>query len=227
MEIIKLISSIITIFFLVSCSDDSEIETGEIKTIKILWKSISKSNSNDVFLDARKILSRTEIDKAKVPVLFVELKSTGQNGTLTPYPGEGVGKTWLGADGATITLDNGVLKASRGMGNDLMGSKSSKPSWRHINKKSEYTRELLYLNGKNQVFSQVLNCQIYAFSQQEIIMIWEVKFLVYKFEEHCSANDKKIKNVYFIDKSGIARRSLQYHSETIGYLLIERLDQLN
>ena len=37
---------------------------------------------------------------------------------LTPIPGQGVGQTWLGADGATITLDKGVLKASRGMGND-------------------------------------------------------------------------------------------------------------
>ena len=37
----------------------------------------------------------------------------GQNGTLTPYPGKGIGQTWLGADGATITMEQGVLKASK------------------------------------------------------------------------------------------------------------------
>ena len=81
-----------------------------------------------MFVDARNLLSREQIDAAKIPVLFVELES-GQNGTLTPYPGHGLGQTWLGADGATITLERGILKASRGMGDDLMGSSSSMPSW--------------------------------------------------------------------------------------------------
>ena len=35
------------------------------------------------------------------------------------------------ADGATITLERGILKASRGMGNDLMGSTSMLP-WSKI-----------------------------------------------------------------------------------------------
>ena len=30
------------------------------------------------------------------------------------YPGQGVGQTWLGADGATITLEQGILTASEG-----------------------------------------------------------------------------------------------------------------
>ena len=69
-----------------------------------------------------------------MPVLFVGLTS-GQNGILTPYPGQGDGQTWLGADGATITLGKGVLKASRGMGDDLMGSSSFMPPWSNIKKK--------------------------------------------------------------------------------------------
>ena len=40
------------------------------------------------------------------------------------YPGQGVGETWLGADGATINLDKGILKATGGMKGDLMGADS-------------------------------------------------------------------------------------------------------
>ena len=87
------------------------------------------------FIDARYLLSREQVDAAKTPVLFVELAS-GQNGTLTPYPGQGFGQTWLGADGATITLERGILKASRGMGDDLMGSSVSIPPWSKIYKKT-------------------------------------------------------------------------------------------
>ena len=102
----------------------------------LLKKAFDSSNKPKQFIDARNLINREQIDAANIPVLFVELAS-GQNGTLTPYPGQGVGQTWLGADGATITLERGVLKASRGMGDDLMGSSSSMPPWSKINKKTE------------------------------------------------------------------------------------------
>ena len=64
------------------------------------------------------------------PMLFVELKS----GQTAPHPlsWQVIGQTVVAADGATITLERGVLKASRGMGNDLMGSSSSMPAWSKI-----------------------------------------------------------------------------------------------
>ena len=40
-------------------------------------------------------------------------------------PSDGVGETWIGIDGATLTLDKGVLIASHGMGNDIMGGHTS------------------------------------------------------------------------------------------------------
>ena len=119
MEVNKVSLFSVIIIALTSCTNAPELETGEI-TIPLLLKEVfNQSRSKEVFPDARELLSREQIDTAAVPVLFVELES-GQNGTLTPYPGLGVGQTWLGADGATVTLDKGVLKASRGIGNDLM-----------------------------------------------------------------------------------------------------------
>ena len=112
MEVKKtlLTSVLISILVLVSCSSTPELETGEIKTLAILDQALKQSNKAKRFIDSRLLLTRKQIDKAKLPVLFVELLS-GQNGTLTPYPGQGIGQTWLGADGATITLERGILKA--------------------------------------------------------------------------------------------------------------------
>ena len=100
-----LISVLISI--LTSCSNTPELETGEIKTLAILNQAFQKANQPKQFIDARNLINREQIDAANIPVLFVELAS-GQNGTLTPYPGQGVGQTWLGADGATITLERGM-----------------------------------------------------------------------------------------------------------------------
>ena len=215
----------VVISLLVSCSNTPDLETGEIKTLALVKQAFQQSNKPKRFIDARLLLNRKQIDKAKVPVLFVELPS-GQNGTLTPYPGRGVGQTWLAADGATITMDRGVLKASRGMGNDLMGSASSMPSWFLINKKTEtYRRELGYINGDNKIFAEVFSCDIEKINSGEFIKIWGIIFKVAQFEEQCLNSSLKFTNTYHVDTQGIVRRSSQYHSDTLGSVTMERLDR--
>ena len=210
-------------FILASCSNTPDMETGEIRTLQLIKKSFDSSNKPKQFLDARNLISRKQIDAANVPVLFVQLRS-GQNGTLTPYPGEGVGQTWLGADGATITLERGILKASRGMGDDLMGSSSLMPNWSKINKKTQpYSRELNHITGNNKISKRVFRCSIEKTSTEEHIEIWDVNFKVDTFEENCSDGSFKFKNTYQVDTQGIVRRSTQYHSDTLGSILLERL----
>ena len=218
-----LISFLITL--LVSCSNTPELETGEIKTLALLQQAFNQSNKPNRFIDSRSLLTRNQIDEAKVPVLFVELPS-GQNGTLTPYPGKGIGQTWLGADGATLTLDRGILKASRGMGDDLMGSTSSMPPWSKINKKTgTYSRELAHITGNNKIYKRVFSCNVEKANSEELIKIWGVDFKVAKFVESCFDSGFTFKNVYHVDTRGIIRKSLQYHSNTLGSIIIERLDR--
>ena len=209
-----------------SCSSNSELETGEIKTIELIKKAIDDLSQPKVFIDSKQLLSRDKIDSFKSPILYVELDS-GQNGTLTLYPGQGVAQTWIGADGATITLDGGVLKASRGMGDDLMGSSSSMPPWVTIkNEEANYLRKLHYLTGNNKISLITWDCKIKKHNRKETLVVWEVKFTVTKYLENCLNNEKIITNIYYLDKKNIVRKSLQYHSETVGHILTERLDRL-
>jgi len=225
MEMKIFLINLALILTLASCTNTPELETGEIQTLQLLKKSFGAENRSNIFIDSRTLLSRKQIDAANIPVLFVELKS-GQNGTLTPYPGQGIGQTWLGADGATITTDRGILKASRGMGIDLMGSSLSMPPWAKINANSvRYERKLVYMTGNNKILELSLECKIQKNDLKETIKIWGVKFSVRKFDENCTNNQIKIKNTYFVDDRGIVRRSLQFHSDTIGYILTERLER--
>ena len=221
----KFFASLALILILASCSNAPETETGEIRTLQLLKKAFDSSKKPKQFINARNLINRKQIDEANMPVLFVELAS-GQNGTLTPYPGQGDGQTWLGADGATITLERGILKASRGMGDDLMGSSSSIPSWSNINKKTLfYSREHNYITGNNRVSKLIFKCNIEKTSSGDLIKIWDVNFKVAKFEEGCSTAGFTFKNTYQVDTRGIVRSSTQYHSKTLGSILIERLDR--
>ncbi len=221
----KFITTLASILILASCSNAPETETGNIRTIKLIKDAFENSRKPTKFFDARNLIDREQIDAANIPVLFVELAS-GQNGTLTPYPGQGVGQIWLGADGATITLEKGVLKASRGMGDDLMGSSSNMPHWSKINKKTKtYSRELDYITGNNKISKRVFICDIEKTNSGGFIKIWGINFKVDKFEERCSDSSFTFKNTYHVDSKRIVRRSSQYHSETLGSILMERLDR--
>ena len=222
---IRFLSIFLALVGTVSCSNNSELETGEIKIFQVFQKVLSQPKKPEVFLDARQLLSRKKVDEFQKPILYVKLE-TGQNGTLTQYPGQGVGQTWLGADGATITFDRGVLKASRGMGDDLMGSSSFSPQWTKINdNKKVYIRELNYLTGNNKTSSLLLKCKMKKNQELERIEIWEVKFLVRKFTEECFNDHKEITNIYYLDNYNLVRKSSQYHGETVGYIQTERLDR--
>ena len=221
----KCVANLLFIFALASCSNTTDMETGEIRTLQLLKNVFDKPKGSGVFADARNLLSREQIDAAKTPVLFVELPS-GQNGTLTLYPGQGVGETWLGADGATITMDQGILKASRGMGDDLMGSNSSMPRWSQLKQKTKpYKRELVYITGNNKLFARNFDCKLRREEKKEVVKIWKVEFRVTKFEETCNHKSLEIKNTYYLDHQDIVRKSFQYHGNKIGYIITERLER--
>ncbi len=216
----------VLISVLASCSNTPELETGEIKILEIFNRALKQSNQPKKFIDARFLLNREQIDEAKVPVLFIELPS-GKNGTLTPYPGQGIGQTWLSADGATITLDRGIVKATRGMGDDIMGSSSNMPKWSKIDQNfTTYKRKVSFLNGNNKISKRIYNCNVRKSNKKEFIKIWEVEFLVTKFAELCDHNGFEIKNFYYLDNRDIVRKSSQYHSDTLGYISTQRLDRL-
>ena len=193
----RFFASLFFVVILTSCSNTTELETGEIRTLQLLQKSFDNSNKPKPFINARNLINRKQIDAANIPIIFVELES-GQNGTLTLYPGQGIGQTYLGADGATVTLEKGILKASRGMGDDLMGSSTSMPPLSEINKnKVIYSRELSHITGNNTISKRVFVCDIQKTNGEELIKIWGIDFKVTKFEESCFDGTVKFKNIYY------------------------------
>ena len=224
MEVTKGLVKLVLFFTLIGCSNTFERETGEIKTLSLLKQAFTENKSKGQFLDARKLISREEIDAADVPVIYIELAS-GKNGTLTLYPGQGNGQTWLGADGATVTFDQGVLKASRGLGDDLMGGASSMPSWPVIDGSEKYIRKMSYLDGSNKIILRTFDCEISKANDPQKIQIWQVDFIVTVYQEICSDESGQIENKFYLDQRNTVRKSKQFHSDGLGYIITERLER--
>ena len=215
---------LLSLIIITACSNSSDFETGEIKAIKNLREALIARNTPTRILDTRTIITRQKIDDAKIPVLFMELEN-GQNGTLTLYPGQGVGETWLGADGATVTMERGILKATRGMRNDVMGGTSSMPDWSKIDNTSSYGRQLAYLTGDNQIVSLTFSCKVTKKGAAVRQTLFDVPFKTQEFVETCVHQSKTFTNTYFVDRNFTVRKSTQYHGPALGYITIERLER--
>ena len=218
---------LLVIFFglaaLTSCSNSSDLTKGEIEIFSLVRGALKTQARPDKFVDARKLVTRDKIDASGMEVLFVELES-GKNGTSVKYPGANVGEVWLGVDGTTITFKDGHLIATRGLGEDMMSSEGTFPSFHLISGSAEYFKTQSWLSEDNQTKSLNYSCTAAVESARKAIIIFDKTFLVQRAVETCKAGDSTIKNEYFFERNGVVRRSRQFHSPALGYIFVERLD---
>jgi len=220
----KLVFSILFLLALSACGNSPELETGETKVLKIIKDKMETPSGATAYIDARKLVSREILDSVGVPILFVEI-DRGQNGTLSQYPGEGIGQTWLAVDGSTITLENGILKATRGMGDDLMGSEiSHEINWSDL-KEVSYKRRMAYLRLDNKTLINEYSCTLTDMNSMETINLFDADFSVKHMQETCRGLAGSFVNDYYIDTEGLVRNSRQYQGAKIGYMTIARLDR--
>jgi hypothetical protein len=214
-----------TLIFLTTmgCSQTIENDSSSVATLMEIKALFERREVSLDPIDVRKVVTRQMIDDAAIPLLFVE-KGNKQNGTYALYPGESIEETWLGADGSTLTLSNGELLATRGLGNDLMGS--SFPRLAMLNERvgMSYGKEMRFLTSDNQLFDISLLCNITEADSNENIYIFDLKHDVRKYSETCTGNDLSINNEFWQKNDGQIVMSTQYHSESLNYLLLMRLN---
>ena len=66
------------------------------------------------------------------------------------------------------------------------------PSWSKL-KTSQYRKEMQFLAGDNQIYSNVLQCEMTKGDEWLIVEIWDVNFELILFEETCEGQVKAIK----------------------------------
>ncbi|WP_296427267.1 YjbF family lipoprotein [Yoonia sp.] len=143
------------------------------------------------------------------PVLLVQIMNRGAVAVLTRVAMNGPIETFLTPDGISLSLHDGLLVATRGLGFDLMAADVGGPLGAVMGNANDAPREHRYLDGENHVSRDVFDC-IYTRSAADHI------------REICSRAGNAFENTYIVDVFGLVRVSRQWVSEGVGYLLIER-----
>jgi hypothetical protein len=154
-------------------------------------------------------------------VLAALVETTKAAGTLSIIGTNGGNATWRSADGIGLTLDRGVLFATRGLGADLYTAETAPvlAAW----PSGAYTRTLRHLDGENRVVATPLTCRLADQGATEIAAGGQ-PFPVRHAVETCrAAGLPDIRNDYWRAADGTMRQSRQWIAPALGHVTLQQL----
>jgi len=128
--------------------------------------------------------------------------------------------TWVDQTNTSMTFENGLLVATRGLVRDLMGADVS-GSWNAIrNGGGTAQRRHDFLSDQDEISTELLQCSIVS-EGTEVITRAEKKISTRRFREKCEGERLTFTNIYWVNQRGAMVRSLQAVTPDAGYLQID------
>jgi hypothetical protein len=150
----------------------------------------------------------------------VNYRDLGRWDTLVAAGSNGPRVTWIGSANLSVTMENGIVVATRGLPRDLMGADASQ-TWAAIRAGGGTAqRRHDFLDDLDQISARVLQCSIASMGPDPFERR-EQTYNTTRFEEKCVSDQLQFTNVYWVNQSGQVVRSLQAVSPDAGYLQID------
>ncbi|TCP60236.1 group 4 capsule polysaccharide lipoprotein GfcB/YjbF [Rhodovulum bhavnagarense] len=163
-------------------------------------------------------LSRAQLDALPGPILQAEIESRGTFARLAFLAANGPYQTWSSADSATITLREGVLVATRALGNDLM-SADVVDILRMLRDPSvsEAARVHRYIDGLGHLYTRTYRCEVTG-REPDRLEIAGTILPVTRITEHCIGAGAEFENLYWLERDGRIRAGRHWVSPDIGHI---------
>ncbi|TDE38859.1 YjbF family lipoprotein [Antarcticimicrobium sediminis] len=170
-------------------------------------------------LSNRKASPRTgpeQMDMA-AGILAVQWESNGQTAGLGLVSRRENAETWSTLDGTTLTLENGVVIGTAGLGPDLFSVDVDPVRSRPLDRPAPRIHR--YVDGENHVQLSAFVCSMSV--DHDVSVPWDGKTMkVSRFDEACTGSNIQFENYYLYSKSGYLLGSKQWIGLKTGYLLL-------
>jgi hypothetical protein len=175
--------------------------------------------------DLRGLLSRAAIDRSPQPLILAELPSQNVVATLIPRDTLDSVVTWRTGRGQTLSFRDGVLVATRSLGNDLMSADvAGTQAALRGGPQQGYSRLMTYLDGQGQTLFRAMLCGMDA-GQPATVNSFGVAFPTTLRIETCFTTGKRVENRYWLNADSTMRRAEQWVGPGTGPLTIEWLSR--
>lgn len=201
---------------LAGCSNEVD-KAGMLSVFKQSLPSLGKKAAPAQPVDIAAVMQNTrgpvtvirQLNQGNTPIPVVQIETNGAY------------RTYATGSRQTMTFRQGLVTATRGLGNDLMSSVTNE-SLALISARHEGTakRELRYLDGRNDIFVFNFECEIFVTGSSHLRQ-GTVSAPVTELTENCVAPSRKFTNTYKVDRSGMILSSQQWISPYQGYFDID------
>lgn len=170
----------------------------------------------------RQTLTREAISQSPTSLMLAEIPARAGQAVVAPVLANGDRLTWGTNDGITLTLQDGLVVGTRGLGGDMMGAEV-RGTRAALRSGGTSVRIHDLIGGEDQVERLSYQCDVVV-AGQERIGIFGRAFDTTKVVETCRGAELAFENAYWVEGNGRIRKSRQWISADVQYLLLERLD---
>ena len=165
--------------------------------------------------------SRAELEQSGGSILYVALPESGAQALLSPVAQNAGSITWLTSDEITLTTRNGLVVATRGLGDDLMSADISDvlPA---LADGGRATRIHYRLDGDNRTVEMRFACEVRG-GGDEMLEIVGRRVATIHLVETCQGAGESFVNHYWLSLQGQLMQSRQWLTPGIGTVTTRRL----
>jgi hypothetical protein len=213
---------------LVACSSEKKTQPGLGQiAISMARARLQKASVETVNLTSKPPqITRAQIEAVGRPAVFVTIPRAGSAVAAFELTQNRGFKTYMGGDQSTITLQNDIITATRGLGVDLIAQDLSiSPSALFTGTfPKTYKRRQRHLTGEGTLATFEFTCAIIPAEKNETITVFDANHPVRQFTELCQNTQRAFQNSYWVDlASGIVWQSHQSVSKEVGHVIVQRV----
>jgi hypothetical protein len=211
---VKLGAGIIVTFALASCGSLGQSGIGARLTGMVTGQTAAPEAPENALVPAE------EMQANPGKYVRVNIRNQGAWASLVQAAQNGDRSTWIGQSNISMTFENGLLVATRGLPRDLMGADVSQ-SWTAIeNGGGTAERRQDYITDQDGISAALLQCSIVSEGSDDITRA-EVMIETTRFKETCTSDVFAFSNIYWVNRQNKIIRSLQAVSPDAGYLQLD------
>lgn len=157
------------------------------------------------------------------PLILFFVEKRGARAPMTKIATNGAYETWSTKDRRTLTLRNGFLTASRGIGDDLMSTEDAAVERLVLARQEGQARRIQrFINGAGTGYEIVADCTVTRGESRDYAL-GEINTRTFEMVENCVAPEGKFENSYQLDGSGRVLSARQWMSPSNGYVVVSKL----
>lgn len=131
-------------------------------------------------------------------------------------------ETLQAQNGFTYAYRDGLLTATRGIGDDLMAASVAETAAALRAGGGNYSRTFEQLGGLDQILTSTYSCTL-ADQGMDVVRIGLNEQSARKFSETCVGSEVQFENLYWLDNAGQIISSRQFVTPTVAYLRTSRI----